>query len=227
MSTLTHANDPLPEPHPVFLRVVSLILCVVARLYFRLSCHVDRQELQRLSTQPRPLIVVFNHTSHLDVPAVGLCLGVSLMRRVIMPGKKELFEKPAMAWLMRQGGAIPLDRGMNDTHAVRALLRALQAGRLIMMSPEGTRSYDGQTQNFKPGFVKLAHRAQALILPVGIQGAYAAFPRTAKFPRPRKVCVHVGAPIDTAAHLPPKPSHDEFVDFAEEVRQKVIDLTRE
>ncbi len=222
----THTDNPLPKPHPVFMRVISLILGLIARLYFRLSCRVDRRELAQISTQPRPLIVVFNHTSHLDVPAVGLCLGVKLMRRVIMPGKKELFEKPVMAWLMRHSGAIPLDRGMNDTIAVRTLLCALQAGRLLMMSPEGTRSYDGQTRTFKPGFVKLAHRAQALILPVGIQGAYAAFPRTAAFPRPHKVSVRVGTPLDAAAHLPQKPSHEDYIAFAEQVRQQVIDLTR-
>lgn len=217
-------NTTLTEPNLLFLHTLKVIAGVIGKLCFRITCHKDRAMLAQLAAQSRPLIVVFNHTSYLDVPVVGLCLGVKLIRRVIMPGKKELFAHPLLAWFMRQGGAIPLNRDAADTQTVRTLLRALQAGRTIIMSPEGTRSPDGTVQPFKSGFVKLAHRSGALILPVGIRGAYAALPRATRIPRLRKITVVVGTPVDIAAHLPQRPTVDDFNAWAEQIRQRVIAL---
>ncbi len=222
MKNVSHTT--LDKPNPLFLHILRLITSVIGKLYFRITCHKDRAAIAHLGTQPRPVIVVFNHTSHLDVPVVGLCLGVKLLRRAIMPGKKELFAHPIMAWFMRQGGVIPLNRNVADTRTLRTLLHALQAGRMVIMSPEGTRSPDGTVQQFKSGFVKLAHRTRALILPVGIRGAYAALPRYAKFPRLRKITVVVGTPVDIAAHLPEQPTSDEFAASAEWIRQHVLEL---
>lgn len=216
----------LPTPNPLFLHVVSFVLRIVAVLFFRLSCHRNHDQLAQLRAQNRPVIIVFNHTSHLDVPAIALCIGVPMMRRMIMPGKKELFAHPAGAWFMRQGGAIPLDRDVGDASTTRVLLRALQANRFVLISPEGTRSFDGTLQAFKSGFVRLAHRTKALVLPVAISGAFQAFPRTAKLPRPGKVAVRVGAPIDIADCLPHKPTHADYEAAAELVRDRVKALLR-
>lgn len=214
----------LPTPNPAFLHVVSFLMRVIAVMYFRLSCRRDRHTLALLRGQNRPVIIVFNHSSHLDVPAIGLCLGVPMMRRMIMPGKKELFAHPASAWFMRQAGAIPLDRDASDATTTRVLLRALQANRFVLISPEGTRSTDGTLQTFKSGFVRLAHRTKALVLPIAIQGAYRAFPRTAAFPRPGRVTITVGAPLDVADCLPQKPTHADFDTVAELIRQRVSAL---
>lgn len=216
----------LPTSNSLFLHVISFLMRIIATLYFRFACRSDRRELDRLRTQNRPVIIVFNHTSHLDVPAIGLCLGVPMMRRVIMPGKKELFAHPASAWFMRQGGAIPLDRDAGDAATTRVLLRALQANRFVLISPEGTRSTDGALQTFKSGFVRLAHRTKALVLPIAIQGAYQAFPRTAAFPRPGRVTVIVGAPFDVAGCLPRKPTQADYDTAAEHIRQRVSALLR-
>lgn len=214
----------LPAPNPLFLHVVSFLMRIIAVLYFRLACRSDRHALARLRAQSRPVIIVFNHTSHLDVPAIGLCLGVPFMRRMIMPGKKELFAHPASAWFMQQGGAIPLDRDAGDAATTRVLLRALQTNRFVLISPEGTRSTDGTLQMFKSGFVRLAHRTKALVLPIAIRGAYQAFPRTAAFPRPGRVTVTVDAPLDVADCLPQKPTHADYDTVAELIRQRISTL---
>jgi 1-acyl-sn-glycerol-3-phosphate acyltransferase len=58
-----------------------------------------------------------------------------------------------------------------------------------------TRTPDGEINRFKPGFTTLAVRSKSAILPVAIEGAYRAWPKQAKFPRPRAVNVHYGPPI--------------------------------
>ena len=66
---------------------------------------------------------------------------------------------------------------------------------MLLVFPEGTRTPDGEIKPFKPGFTTLAVRSKSAILPVAIEGAYRAWPKQAKFPRPRVVHVHYGPPI--------------------------------
>lgn len=220
---MEHAD--IPRPNILFLRLAYLVLGALFKVCFRLTCHRDRAALRALGSQPRPVIVVFNHTSHLDVPLVGLCIGLHLMRRVTMPGKKELLEDKRTRWIMQLAGVVPLKRDASDMAAARVLLRALHAGRYVLMSPEGTRSYDGSVQPFKVGFIKLAHKANAIILPVGIAGAARALPRGASFPRPRKITVQVGAPIDPSACLDAQADPAAYDRAAELIRQRIITLS--
>ncbi len=214
----------LPLPKRWILLVGRVPAAAFYRLYFRLRCEKDPQQIARVVNRDRPAIIVFNHSSYLDVPAVALCLGMGVMQRVLMPGKKELFQIPVLSWCLRNCGAIPLDRDLRDVRAVRTLLRGIQSGRILLMAPEGTRSPDGHVRPFKSGFVKIAHRAGAVVLPVGIQGAAEALPRGGKFPKPRPLTVRIGSVMDVTARLPPKPTPDDYDALAETIRQRVIAL---
>lgn len=214
----------VPETDLFFMGFMYILLGLCYRLYFRLRIKRDRRNLSALAIQERPLIVVFNHASYLDVPAVGMGLGLRLMRKMTLPGKKELFEDAKTRWLVKKISVIPVDRELADTSAVRGLLRALQQGHSILMSPEGTRSPDGIVRPFQVGFAKLAHKANALVVPVGIQGAAQALPRGTHVPRPRRLIVSVGKPLDPKDYLQGKPDHAAFEVFAEATRQAVINL---
>ena len=213
----------LPESKPWFVWTAALLLGLIYRIYGRFTVR-HRERLRGLRAQPQPLVVIFNHSSHADVPAVGLALGVPLMRRVILPGKQELFDDPRFRWMMKQVGVVPVKRDMSDTAAVRVLLRALQAGRSVVLAPEGTRSLDGKLLPFHPGFARLAHKAGVLVLPVGIQGAHRVLPKGASFPRPRKLTAVVGEPVDVRARLGPKPDAAAFQQFANEMRHQIAEL---
>jgi 1-acyl-sn-glycerol-3-phosphate acyltransferase len=215
----------VPETNIFFLHIVYAVFGVLFRLYFRLKIKRDRRKLNELTAQERPLIVVFNHASYLDVPVVGLGLGLRLMRQMTLPGKKELFEGGFTRRLVALISVIPVDREMADTSAVRGLLRALQQGRNILMAPEGTRSPDGVVRPFQTGFAKLSHKANALVVPVGIRGAAQALPRGAHMPRPKRIVVTIGEPLDPRTYWRGKPDQADFEAFAEAVRQAVVDLS--
>jgi 1-acyl-sn-glycerol-3-phosphate acyltransferase len=216
----------LPETNLYFMYFMYVFLGALMRVYFRLRIKRDKRQLNELAAQDRPLIVVFNHASYLDVPAVGFGLGLNLMRRITLPGKKELFEDRSTRWLVTLISVIPVDRALADTSAVRELLRALHQGRSILMSPEGTRSPDGIVRPFQVGFAKLAYKANALVVPVGIQGAAQALPRGKHIPRPKQIIVSVGEPLDPQTFWQGKPDQSAFEAFAETTRQAVIDLSR-
>jgi len=204
------------------------LICVVSRplfaVYFRLTFKRDSRSLNELAAHKRPVVIIFNHTSHLDVPLAGMAVGFRLMSRVTLAGKQELLDSWKTRWLMHTMGVIPLKRDMTDTSAARAMLRALRAGRSILLAPEGTRSLDGEVHPFQVGFAWLALKANAVILPVGIQGAYRALPKGLPLPRPRKITVAVGEPIDPQQFLTDKADDAAYSDFAEMVRQRVVSL---
>ncbi len=221
---LLMSDKTTPETKFLFLAFMYTLFGIFYRLYLRMRIRRDKRNLNALAAQNRPLIVVFNHSSYLDVPAVGISLGLKLMRQMTLPGKKELFEDAKTRWLVKSISVIPVDRELADTSAVRGLLRALQQGRHILISPEGTRSPDGIIRPFQVGFAKLAYKANALVVPVGIQGAAQALPKGTHFPRPKRLTVTVGAPLDPYDYWQGKPDHAAFEAFAEATRQAVSAL---
>jgi len=217
----------VPQPNLRFMWLLFVVFGPLFRVYFRITFKRDEQRLNELAADKRPVVVIFNHSSHLDVPLTGLAVGIKLMYRVTLAGKQELLDSWRTRWLMHVMGVIPLRRDMTDTYAARVLLRALLAGRNILLAPEGTRSLDGQIHSFHVGFAWLAHKANALILPVGIRGADRALPKGLPLPRPRKITAVVGDPIDPQQFLTDKADDAAYRDFVEMVRQRVIGLVTE
>jgi 1-acyl-sn-glycerol-3-phosphate acyltransferase len=63
---------------------------------------------------------------------------------------------------------------------------------MVLIFPEGTRTFDGEIAPFRPGFTALAARSNAAILPVAVEGAFQVWPRTKKYPGLGKIRVHFG-----------------------------------
>jgi len=72
--------------------------------------------------------------------------------------------------LLNAAGAIPLHRGELDLNAMRRALEWLEAGNILVVAPEGTRSGNGRLQQGYPGVALLAMRSGAPLLPVAFYG---------------------------------------------------------
>lgn len=146
-------------------------------------------------------VVMSNHQSHFDIPALFQALPL----RVRMVTKTELFRVPLWGQAMRVAGFVEVDR--QDRHqAVEALSharRAIEAGTSIWIAPEGTRSDDGSLGPFKKGGFHLAREAGARILPVTIDGTRRALrARDWRIRRGQQAVVTVHAPVDPADYEP-------------------------
>jgi 1-acyl-sn-glycerol-3-phosphate acyltransferase len=137
------------------------------------------------------VLAVSNHQSHLDPPLVG----AGCPRRMNYLARETLFHPPFFGRFIYAVGAIPLDREGVGLSGIKESLKRLKRGEMLLVFPEGTRTADGEIKTFKPGFTTLAVRSKSAILPIAIEGAYRAWPKKAKFPRPRAVNVHYGPPI--------------------------------
>ena len=145
-----------------------------------------------------PVVVVCNHQSHFDPPLVSHCFRG---RAIHFFARDSLFGIPVLGFLISRLQAFPVKRGEADTRAIREALARLKIGAAVLLFPEGTRSKDGEVQEFKRGALLLLRKAKCPVLPVAIDGAIDAFPRTEKFPRlfGPKLGAAVGEPIDHAA----------------------------
>jgi len=131
-----------------------------------------------------PVLLVANHQSHFDPPLVG----ITSRRRICYLARSTLFKNPVFGKLIAMHGAVPIERDVG-TDGLKAVWRLLDDGQAVIMFPEGTRSDDGQMQPFKAGISLLVKKANCKIVPVGIAGCYAAWPRQRTLPTPSPVLV--------------------------------------
>jgi 1-acyl-sn-glycerol-3-phosphate acyltransferase len=151
-----------------------------------------------------PVILAANHISNADAVLIGAWLTPRLGRRIHWLGKKEMFDWPIVGWMARNGGIIPVDRGAADVEAFRVARRVLDAGHVLMVFPEGTRSPTGELQVPKDGLSMLALRTDATIVPIGVSNTDRVWPKGQAVPFPgRHATMRIGEPFRVGDLLPP------------------------
>ena len=116
-------------------------------------------KVQGLENVPadRPVVFCANHTSGFD--PVLICCAFRSDYPVRLMAKKQLFSIPGLAWLIRNMGAFPVDRGNSDISAVKNSIGALRDGFSLVIFPEGTRIRDGKRLEPKSGAAMIAIRS--------------------------------------------------------------------
>jgi len=205
------SRRPPTRPTPIATRVGFLIglgsavLRAIARAILRIRFEGD-------SNLPRtgPLIVAANHASSADPVLIGAFLNDKLGRPVNWLGKRELVEFPLTGWAFRIAGIHPVDREAADLDAFRTAMRILEAGQVLAVFPEGTRSRDGALQSVREGVGMLALRSGAPVLPVAVVDSDLAWPRGQLLPRfGSRVSVRFGSPFKVDQADPAAPAGSE------------------
>ncbi|MCA9741122.1 1-acyl-sn-glycerol-3-phosphate acyltransferase [candidate division KSB1 bacterium] len=172
--------------------IERIVLFLQRVVYVGLSL-VMRIRTIGLDNIPRtgPAIIASNHSAGVD-PFV---IGCKMPRVCYYLAKKELFDNYFLGSLLKFLRAIPVDRFGQSISGVREIKRALDAGKLILLFPEGTRSRDGSIKKPKEGVGMLACTAKAVVIPTYIEGLLHQKPSFFKRP---VVTVSFGKPIDPA-----------------------------
>ena len=151
-----------------------------------------------------PAIVVANHRSYFDPVAYGLAV-FEAGRNPRGLAKKELFDAPLIGSMMKASGAICVDRKGTPKQAYLAAEEALRGGEVLVIAPQGTiprgaEFFEPKLQG-KTGAARLAAATGAPVIPLGLWGTEAVWPRSARVPRPGSllhrppVRVRVGPPV--------------------------------
>ncbi len=141
-----------------------------------------------------PVILASNHASFLDPPLVGS----GLPRAINYLARDTLFKYPGLGAILRSVNAVPVDREGGGGAGLKAILDRLLAGGGIILFPEGTRSPDGQLGAARAGIGLTVIKSSAPVVPVRVFGTYEAWGRGKAVPRPRRVAVKYGNPMDFA-----------------------------
>lgn len=151
-----------------------------------------------------PVILAANHQSFCD----SLFLPLVVPRKVTYLAKAEYFDSPKTAWFFRAVGQIPIRRGggKESERAIETAKEELEAGHLIALYPEGTRSLDRWVHRGRTGVARLSRECGVDVVPVGLAGTVDVQPVGSRVLRPwRTVTVRFGAPMRMA----PAPDPDD------------------
>lgn len=189
---------PIATRNTWLIRLGCFVLRCIARAIVRLRVEGDLARLPKAG----PMIVAANHASSADPVLIGAFLNQILGRPLNWLGKRELVEFPLTGWALRIAGIHPVDRDAADLEAFRSAMRVLEAGQVLAVFPEGTRSRDGGLQAVREGVGMLALRSGALVLPVAVIDSDILWPRGRLLPRFGKhVTVRYGTPFSVADEL--------------------------
>ncbi len=167
-----------------------------------------------------PAILVANHSSYIDGPLISFYTDWYHDRWPHGLMVRRIFEKNWFTrWLFGMFRQIPING------SVERALETLARGELLLLFPEGGRTYDSKMQRAThTGLGVLAHETGAPVIPIGIQGTYAWWSRHQALPtfKPRCIAVRVGKPLRL------KGKHDKkaFLTFQRNVMNAVAKLAR-
>jgi 1-acyl-sn-glycerol-3-phosphate acyltransferase len=149
-------------------------------------------------------ILAANHQSFVD----SVFLPLMLDRPVTFSAKAEYFSASgpaARVWAayLKATNQLQMDRdgprAAQDTLDAAVVL--LRAGNLFGIYPEGTRSPDGRLYRGRPGVGYLALKSGLPVIPVAILGTRRVLPPGRVVPRPGRIEVRIGAPLEFPPEL--------------------------
>ncbi len=127
----------------------------------------------------RPFLLVANHTSLMDPVWAAFWIG----RRATFMTSSAVLRVPILRWVLPLCGCFPKAKYVKDRDSMRFLSERYDAGDVIMLFPEGTRTWDGRPQNLAPGIGRLVKRLDAQVVVARILNGHLFQPRWARYPR--------------------------------------------
>ena len=197
------------------------------RCFFRFYCRCQIFNPENVPASG-PVILASNHASFLAPPLVGS----ATPREINYLARETLFRFPVIGTILRRVNAVPVDREGGGARGLRAILDRLLAGGGIILFPEGTRSTTGELQRGKSGIGLTVIKSNAPVVPVRVFGTFEALGRHHAFPRPRRVAVKFGKPMDftelrAEAQTCSKPRLNEIYQIvADELMETISSLER-
>ena len=173
------------------------ILEFPARAVARVLYHVRSRGTEHLPAKGGVLLIA-NHLSYID----PIVLQMACPRPIRFIGYKGLRENPFFDWGFRVSGVISIS-ATSPADGMRRAIKALAAGEVVAIFPEGHISRTGQLMSIQRGFEVIARRAGVPVVPAFIDGVWGSVFSFAgnrylwKPPRvmPTPIFVQFGAPI--------------------------------
>ncbi len=113
------------------------------------------------------MILAANHIGILDIVMVYYAIDRT---DLFIPVAEKWERIGSIRWLGKHLNFLFVDRYNPDLKAMRKMIALMEAGKCLIIAPEGTRSRVGSLIEGKPGVAYLAARSGFPVVPVGITG---------------------------------------------------------
>lgn len=167
--------------------------------WLRIWNRPETEGLDNIPPEGTPALMVSNHQAVMD----SFYFPLVCPRQLVHPAKKEYFTAPGVVGAIQKFfftsvGQVPIDRQAKDAGAnlLKVTQEVFDNGDLFCIYPEGTRSPDGRIYKGKTGMARIAMESGVPCIPVGMIGTREANPIGSWIPRPKKVRVKIGKPVD-------------------------------
>ena len=208
---IIEAAPPVEEKNRWATRVLRPLFDLTIKLYFRLK-RVDRDKLS-----DKPQIFVSNHQSFIDSLVLGSLLPAGILYNTIFLAIDWYFKKGILKLLVSHGNVVLIDINKNIKKSVEEIAGNVKAGKNVLIFPEGARTKDGKVAEFKKVFAIIAKELNVDVQCLGIKGAFEAYSRYMKFPKPKKIEVAV------LEKFKPEGTYDEIVEKARNIIKKYVE----
>jgi 1-acyl-sn-glycerol-3-phosphate acyltransferase len=119
-----------------------------------------------------PAVLVCNHVSYVD----ALVLAAACRRPIRFVMDHRIFNVPVLSFVFRHGRAIPIAPAAEDEamleEAFAEVSRALAAGELVCIFPEGKISANGEIGPFRSGLARILAANPVSVIPLALRGLW-------------------------------------------------------
>jgi hypothetical protein len=158
--------------------IYALVPEFLMRFLIWLLVHtVYRLEKSGLENIPQsgPAVLVCNHVSFVD----ALVIAAACPRPVRFVMDHQIFRIPVLSFVFRTGRAIPIAPAREDPAALERaydeIAKALEAGDIVGIFPEGKITQDGELNPFRPGVRRMVERTPVPVVPLALRGLWGSF----------------------------------------------------
>jgi len=205
-------------------RKVYLFLYLIGKVLFKILFNLKVTGRENVPLAGGVLIAA-NHVSYVD----PLMIGAALSRQVYYMAKQELFDYIFLRWLFKRTNVFPIDRAGISLQTLKTVLSLLEKGNVVVIFPEGQRSFDGKLQPPKQGIGMIAWKAiercpQVRLIPTKIVGSDKVLPRGAKWLKCAQIEVRFGKLVDIHQFANISSKKERYQAIADTVMKNIAEL---
>ena len=158
----------------IFKLVPEFLMRFLAWLLIHTFYRVEKEHLD-LIPETGPCVVVCNHVSYVDAVVIAACVRRPI--RFVMDHR--IFRVPVLSFIFRTMRTIPIapakeDAAMKD-RAFAQVAKALAAGEVVGIFPEGKLTDTGELNPFRPGIQQIIDTTPVPVVPLALRGLWGSF----------------------------------------------------
>jgi 1-acyl-sn-glycerol-3-phosphate acyltransferase len=155
----------------IYKLVPEFLMRFIAWLLIHTVYRVRKEGLENVPEEGG-CIIVANHVSYVDAIVIAACVRRPI--RFIMDYR--IFRVPLLNWVFRTMQAIPVASAREDPALKEAAFaeaaKALRAGEVVGIFPEGSLTADGEMARFRAGIERMVQETPVPVVPMALRGLW-------------------------------------------------------